>query len=125
MTMNAHVVRPDGCPACGFRGRRPAALLAASVAVASYLLGYACAERRHGRAVIEAGRRQFLEFLCVASDLGIVAVDRRKLDEAIIAGSEGAWEDREAMDAEDAARATAEEAEDRGQTNAGGTRTGP
>ena len=70
------------------------------VATASFLAGYCVKNHRHKGRVYEEGRRQFLEFLGIATDLGIVTVDRQKLDELVITASEAEWEDRDAAERE-------------------------
>lgn len=84
---------PDGCPACHHRSRWQAILFTTAVAAASFLAGYAAAERRHERLAREENMVRFMECLQAAADLGIITVDRRKLDDAICAGVEGGWGD--------------------------------
>jgi hypothetical protein len=66
--------------------------------MASFIAGYCVENHRHEGRVYEEGRRQFIEFLRIGTDLGFVTVDRQKLDEIVIMSSEAEWEDRDAED---------------------------
>jgi hypothetical protein len=41
---------------------------------------------------------RFREFVSAGIELGFIKVDEAKLNEAIITGTEGEWEDRDALD---------------------------
>ena len=75
-------------------------LLVAAAMIFSFVAGHAADERRHARLIAEEGRRQFLECLSAAIDLGIVTVDQQRLDEAVCAASEESWEDEDAAASE-------------------------
>jgi len=85
----------SGCPA-----RRPRIWLKVLVLVAvagwGFIAGQIAQKRRCETAIQEEGQRRFQEFLGIAIDLGIITVDRQKLDEIICVREESEWEDRDA-----------------------------
>lgn len=89
---------PSDCPcrrSCQWRNALP---LVAVVAF-GFIAGQA-AQKWYGRHPIgdkSQGQRQFFEFLAVAANLGIVTVDRERLDEIICIVAEAEWEDRDAV----------------------------
>lgn len=84
------------CPAC--RSRRGRVVLLVAVSLTSSIAGYVIGDHRSKEAVFQEGRRQLEEFLRIGTELGIVAVDHQKLEEAGITSSEAEWEDRDAAE---------------------------
>lgn len=74
------------------------ALVIGAVAVWAFIGGQAAQKWRDRHMAHEEGRRQFHEFLAVATDLGIVTVDRQKLDEIVCIAAEADWESRDCPD---------------------------
>lgn len=67
--------------------------------LASAGLGYWASDRRLGRLAKESGQRQVEEFVAFADRLG--ALDRARIEEALIVASESEWEDEGAVQRQD------------------------
>ena len=85
----------SSCPACLPRIWRSLPVLAAValLAFAAGLVVRGWLDRRRDHR--PAGMTEFLKHLSVAADLGVIAVDRQKLDELVCISSEASWEDDE------------------------------
>ena len=90
---------PDGSSPCHPRSPRRAILIVAAIALGSFIAGYAAGNRRSEERCRQDGHRQFLEFLTVADDLGIVTIDRQKLNEVICTDTKAELEDNDAVEA--------------------------
>jgi hypothetical protein len=64
----------------------------------AFLAGYWTSQWRDEDRVCEQSTERFHEFIRIGIDLGIITVDEDKLNEAICAGSEAEWEDRDASE---------------------------
>ncbi len=86
-----------GCLCCRL-GRFGAVLLVVAVASWAFIAGQATQTNTDRGVMCEEAQRQFREFLTVAIDLGIVTVDRRRLDELTCIVCEAQWEDADAAE---------------------------
>ena len=99
MNSTSIIKAPDGSSPCHSRSRRRAILIVATIALGSFIAGYAAGNRRSEKRCRQDGHRQFLEFLTVADDLGIVTINRKKLNEVICTGANAELEDKDAVEA--------------------------
>jgi len=102
--MNEPIVprAPDGSSPCHSRSPRWAILIVVAVALGSFITGITVEKRRHKQQTFDEGRRQFLEFLTLATDFGIVTINKQKLDGIICACSSN--DESEGNDAVEAAK---------------------
>ena len=68
------------------------------VAAACFFAGFVTHRITQEGYVREQATNRFREFLAVATDLGLIIVDHRRLDEIICTMSEAEWEDRDAAE---------------------------
>jgi hypothetical protein len=59
-------------------------ILFITVALGAFAAGYITADRRNRQMVFEEGRRQFIEFLKIGSQLDIITVHQDRLNELVI-----------------------------------------
>lgn len=89
---------PKRLESAGRPTTRTSIAVVAIVAAASFASGFWTSQLLDGDRVRNQAEERFKELISVGTDLGIVTIDEDKLNEAIIAGSEGPWEDKEAAE---------------------------
>lgn len=73
-------------------------LMIPAAATVFFAAGFWTSSLLYRQRVYAESTDRFKEFIVTATDLGIIKVDEGKLNEAIIAGSEGPGEDQEASE---------------------------
>ena len=71
-------------------------MMAVAIVLLAFLAGFAVGERHRRTIQRPNDMEEFLRRLKTAADVGILSVNRRKLDELICIVAEAEWEDRQA-----------------------------